>query len=157
MSAETREGGRGRVTPEERESYGRGGGARFQEEVYPRSYGSPHGLDWRRALRAYVRGHDRGWESDRKYRAAEDRRGPAERAARTARPKRARRPETPSRPAEGTTAKTEAGPRFGVPVPERLSFHRGASRWRERIPRREERTRWTRSAGEIARSAGEQA
>lgn len=146
-----------RVTPEERESYGRGGGARFQEEVYPRSYGSPHGLDWKRALRAYVRGHDRGWEADRKYREAEERRGPGQRPARTGRPERARPPEAASREAEGATAEAEAGPRFGVPVPERLSFHRGASRWRERLPRREERSRWTRSMAEISRTEGNQA
>ncbi|MFW6193793.1 MAG: hypothetical protein ACOC83_09940, partial [Gemmatimonadota bacterium] len=52
------------------ETYGRAAGERFAGADYPHAYGTPGRTDWRRALRAYVNGHDRGWEADRKYEVA---------------------------------------------------------------------------------------
>lgn len=54
-----------------RETYGRGGGESFEDRDYPQSYGTPEAMDWRRALRAYVGGHDRGWGAERKHEQAE--------------------------------------------------------------------------------------
>lgn len=115
------------------ETYGRATGERF-EEAFPRSY-SPGGLaDWRRAMRAYVQGHDRGWDADRKYAEAG---GEVEATApsREEEPDRAPEPDVASDEAEEATGETEEGTVFGVPVPDRLDFHRGASIWRDRLPR----------------------
>lgn len=61
------------------------------------------------ALRAYVEGHDRGWDADQKRRAAA--------AAESPEPEIAWSPEPES-------------PRFGVAVPDELDFHRGPDTWR---------------------------
>lgn len=115
------------------ETYGRASGERFREE-FPRSY-PPGGLgDWRRAMRAYVRGHDRGWDADRKY-AEADREREAPAPARQEEPRRTPERDVDSVEAEEATGETEEGTVFGVPVPTRLDFHRGASIWRDRLPR----------------------
>ncbi len=67
--------------------------------------------DLRAALDAYVRGHDRVWEPDRKL-------------------PRHPRPE-PELPEFGSVP---ARPRYGVAVPARLDFHRGPDTWRTRLP-----------------------
>lgn len=117
------------------ETYGRGAGERFRSADYPHAYGSPGGLDWRRALRAYVNGHDRGWEADRKFAVASDE---AEGAS-PARGERAERhpdPDAGASKADEATARTDRGTPFGVGVadPSEMSFHRGASTWRDRLP-----------------------
>ena len=114
------------------ETYGRGGGDRFEQGDYPQAYGQPDvGVgDWRRAMRAYVGGHDRGWSADRKYREAGESEEEGPRVT-------VRRPDPASPPPEGA--------RFGVGVPERedFSFHRGASTWRDRLPAAERLPRHT--------------
>lgn len=121
------------------ETYGRGGGEAFEDEDYPRSYGGSGTGGWRRALRVYVSGHDRGWETERKVREA----GAADvRPGREETPSRTSAPDTPSAGAgEEATARTgrpgTPGTPFGVEVPDRdeLVFHRSASTWRDRLPR----------------------
>lgn len=119
---------------EEKETYGRGGGERFQEEAYPRSYPVPGDMDWRRALRAYVDGHDRGREAERKFRDARAEMAPRRAPAREEAPAREPPPGVPdAAPAEGTGTWQA---RYGVPVPDRdgLRFHRGPGTWRDRLP-----------------------
>lgn len=120
----------------DKETYGRGGGDRFQADRYSHSYASARSGDWRRALRAYVTGHDRGWEADRKYREAEARTERTERPAREEAPTREPEPRIASGDAREATAGDEGEVRYGVPVPRVFTFHRGPSRWRERLPRR---------------------
>lgn len=77
------------------------------------SLNRPGGLrDFRRAVRAYVMGHDRIWEAERKL--GRDVTGVAE--------------ETPEPEPHGEPEP----PRYGVPVPRTLRFHRGPSTWRDR-------------------------
>lgn len=127
------------------ETYGRGGGDRFDEGGYTQTYGTPDlGIeDWRRAMRAYVTGHDRGWSADRKYREA----GESEDEQRVAGP-------LPGR--EGTPSDRV---RFGVGVPDRedFSFHRGASTWRDRLSAAERLPRHTDRELDGQRGEGDQA
>lgn len=67
-----------------------------------------------RALRAYVEGHDRGWTVARKREKGAPHRDVTE-------------------PAFDDRA-TRSQARIGVPVPERLDFHRGPDTWRSREP-----------------------
>lgn len=129
-----------------RETYGRGGGESFEDRDYPRSYAGAGGTGWRRALQAYVDGHDRGWETERKEREAAARVPDEEPESPTGRElvPASGEPATGSRASgetgEGapgeTTARTEEGTRFGVAIPDRheLRFHRSASVWRDRLP-----------------------
>lgn len=134
----------------------------FRDEPYPRSYGRPGRSFLRRALRAYVMGHDRGWEAERKLEAADReveprfadrfREVPPEGASAAARGKGRGRgaagagdadldEATPARPDAADEDRPRAripSTRFGVPVPERLDFHRGPDTWRDRIRRRED-------------------
>ncbi len=83
------------------------------------------GIDVRRALRTYVLGRDAGYDPALKEELAESRRerGSAAGSVPASTPEPAlRAPDSGSRPS------------FGVPVPERLTFHRSASRWRDLIP-----------------------
>ncbi len=83
------------------------------------------GIDVRRALRTYVLGRDAGYDPALKEELAESRRerGSAAGSVPVSTPEPAlRAPDSGSRPS------------FGVPVPERLAFHRSASRWRDLIP-----------------------
>ncbi len=83
------------------------------------------GIDVRRALRTYVLGRASGDDPTLKEALAESRldQGPAAGPA----------PDTAPDPAEWTPG-SGSRPPFGVPVPERLAFHRAASRWRDLIP-----------------------
>jgi hypothetical protein len=84
------------------------------------------GINVRRALRTYVLGRDVGHDPALKEELAESRveRGSAAGSAPASTPDPAlRAPDSGSR-----------RPSFGVPVPERLAFHRSASRWRDLIP-----------------------
>lgn len=126
-----------------RETYGRGGGETFEDRDYPQSYAAPGAMDWRRALRTYVDGHDRGWETERKEREAAEATPAAEPKDAVSSPSGVPRREgkAPHAGREGeaadeATARTDEGTRFGVPVPDRnrLRFHRSASVWRDRLP-----------------------
>ena len=83
------------------------------------------GIDVGRALRTYVLGRSSGYDPALKEALAESRldqrsaAGPA--------------PDSAPEPAEGAPG-SGSRPPFGVPVPERLAFHRSASRWRDLIP-----------------------
>ncbi len=82
------------------------------------------GIDVRRALRTYVLGRDAGYDPALKEELAESRleRGSAGSAPPSTSDPALRAPDSESRAS------------FGVPVPERLAFHRSASRWRDLIP-----------------------
>lgn len=150
------------------ETYGRPAGARFGSADYPHAYGSPGRMDWRRALRAYVNGHDRGWEADRKYAVA----GAAGERAASPRggagsPGRPGAPGEESHGAGGAgaaeadeaTARTARGTRFGVGVadPSEMTFHRSASTWRERLPEAPRLPRHAARGPAERRGRGEQA
>ncbi len=136
----------------------------FGREPTPRTYGAPDRSHLKRALRAYVMGHDRGWEAERKLREAEreeeresERRATAGESGREAagvdRPDRFRGPPAEGELDEATVVRTSSGlpesmdeddpdasvrrSRFGVPVPDRLRFHRGPDVWRDRLRGRE--------------------
>ncbi len=112
------------------ETYGRGGGDPFAGEDWRRTMGRPGvvpgGGDWRVALRAYVSGHDRGWDSERKLSDAIRITGRAERE------ERAREAGAGAGTAEGPPEARRGVRR--VPVPERLDFHRSAGTWRRHLP-----------------------
>lgn len=141
-----------------RETYGRGGGDRFSAAGYPHSYAVPGSMDWRRALRAYVNGHDRGWEADRKYEVAAEEK-PGGSPARTEEPERHDAPDAGGREAAEATGATEEGGRFGVGIPDReeLAFHRGPSTWRDRLPDARRLPRHTDRSLDGRRGEGEQA
>lgn len=83
------------------------------------------GIDVRRALSTYVLGRDSGDDPALKEELAEsrlDRESAAGPAPGSAPDPAERAPDSGSRPP------------YGVPVPERLAFHRSASRWRDLIP-----------------------
>ncbi len=121
------------------ETYGRGGGESFDEPDYPRSYGGTGTGGWRRALRAYVDGHDRNWGAERKLEEAGEEQAKEPRPGRREEPERTPGPDAPSSGAEReATARTDRGRTpFGVEVPDRdeMVFHRSASTWRDRLPR----------------------
>lgn len=120
------------------ETFGRGGGEAFGGEDYPHSYGRAHAGGWRRALRAYVNGHDRGWEAERKLQVA-DASVEEVRPGREEEPRRRPASDSPSEEAdeEATARAGRARTPFGVEIPDRdeLDFHRTASIWRDRLPR----------------------
>lgn len=128
------------------ETYGRGGGEAFADRDYPHSYGRPGASGWRRALRAYVDGHDRGWEAERKDREAAAA-AEGSRPGREEEPDRTPAPDAPSEEAgDEATGRTVRGwTPYGVEVPERheLEFHRAASTWRDRLPRADRLPRHT--------------
>jgi hypothetical protein len=145
------------------ETYGRAAGERYGAADYPHAYGAPGRTDWRRALRAYVNGHDRGWEADRKYEVAAGeepaRREPRSPASAGGRGGEGDAGAAGASEADDATARTGRGTRFGVGVadPSEMTFHRSASTWRERLPRA---PRMPRHAGRdlsARRGRGEQA
>lgn len=84
----------------------------------------PGGADWRLALEAYVSGHDRGFDAERKMSEAIRATGRTERAERD-------REVGAGEPRVGQEARP--GVRH-VPPPERFDFHRGAGTWRRHLP-----------------------
>lgn len=142
------------------ETYGRGGGEAFEARDYPQSYSRPDAGGWRRALRAYVNGHDRGWESDRKLEVADAAVDEA-RPGREETPRRVPGPEADSEEAGGeATGRTgRGGTPFGVEIPERdrLVFHRSASTWRDRLPRADRFPRHADPALDGRKGTGDQA
>lgn len=156
MSEKERMADRDRSRRDYRETYGRGGGDRFEASDHPQSYGTPTvGVgDWRRAVRAYVSGHDRGWSADRKYReAAEEPTGG----------ERERSPSVDASASGEDEARTQGGTgpavRFGVGIPDRdrFSFHRSASTWRDRLPASDRLPRHTDRRLDGQRGEGDQA
>lgn len=151
---------RERSEREYEETYGRGGGESFEEQDYPHSYARPGAGGWRRAMRAYVNGHDRGWEAGRKYDRA-DEEVEASRPGREEEPRRAGEPEAASREGRGeATARTDRGRTpFGVSIPDRgsLDFHRSASTWRDRLPRADRFPRHTDRGLDARKGTGDQA
>lgn len=154
-----------------RETFGRRAGERFTEHDFPRSYPVPEPLDWRRALRAYIAGHDRNWEADRKFaEAAEEAEvrdvpapeaGPGEWPVPDGSRGQADRQEDEEDAGEEDvgTAGTGEGTRFGVGVPDRdqLEFHRGASIWRDELEESRRMPRHTDRSLDGRRGRGEQA
>lgn len=112
-------------------------------DPHPRTYGRPDRDRLKRAFWAYVQGHDRGWEAERKRRTADatleaEQRERRRRRALQGTPDEAAGGPTPAGLAPVADDRPPAGlgaARFGVPVPERLDFHRGPDTWRERIDR----------------------
>lgn len=109
---------------------------------YPRTYGAPERDRLRLGYWAYVQGHDRGWEAERKRKEAERFLALEREERRRRTPDGAPRGEgggpTPSglaAAAEDRPAAPDPTARFGVPVPDRLDFHRGPDVWRDRIDR----------------------
>jgi len=89
----------------------------------------PGGADWRLALRAYVAGHDRGSDLERKLDDALR----ASVRAEGSRPGRgAGAPGAEGAPSMGSEG--SGLPPLDVPVPARLDFHRGAGNWRTHLP-----------------------
>lgn len=82
----------------------------------------PARSDWRRALHVYRGGRSRALTFDEKRRIAEASDEPPARSV--AGPDRT---DGAARP-----ARTNA-PGYGVPVPEKFAFHRGAGNWRRRL------------------------
>lgn len=113
------------------------------ETPYPRTYGRPDPDRLKRAFWAYVQGHDRGWGAERKRRTAETflEGEELERGRRRALEGAPEEPEGGATPsglaaaADDRPAVRASAARFGVPVPERLDYHRGPDTWRERIGR----------------------
>jgi len=150
-----------------RETFGRRAGERFTEHDFPRSYPVPEPLDWRRALRAYIDGHDRNWEADRKFaeaaEEAEVRDSPAPAAGPGEWPvpdaSRAEEAREDAGEEDAGTARTDEGTRFGVGVPDRdqLEFHRGASIWRDELEESRRMPRHTDRSLDGRRGRGEQA
>lgn len=142
------------------ETYGRGGGERFRKHDHPHSYPGPGAGGWRRALRAYVNGHDRGWEADRKYGTAGDEVADS-RPGREEEPRREPAPGAGSEEADGVaTARTDrGGTTFGVAVPDRheLTFHRSASTWRDALSPARRMPRHTGRELDAHRGTGDQA
>lgn len=142
------------------ETYGRGGGESFEDQDHPHSYPGPGTGGWRRALRAYVNGHDRGWGAQRKLDVA----GAEVETSRPGREEEPRRaPPAGKASAEAVdeaTARTDrGGTPFGVEIPDRdrLDFHRGASTWRDRLPRAERLPRHADRRLDGRRGKGDQA
>lgn len=136
----------------------------FRREPYPATYGRPDRSRLKRALRAYVMGHDRGWEAERKLAEADRPDRPVDRPDRFRGPPQEGEVEpeeiraTSSGLPEGVDVSVPEAPvgqlRFGVPVPERLAFHRGPDVWRDRIARPEgSRSRGRASGAEPTRSS----
>jgi hypothetical protein len=82
----------------------------------PGSISLPERLDLKRAFQIYVEGRARSLGPDEKRRAAAADLGPA----------------TSSASESGLPAAPPSRPRFGVPVPEQLAFHRNAGTWLDR-------------------------
>lgn len=110
---------------------------------YPTSYGRPDRWRLKSAYWSYVLGHDRGWDAERK-RASGDARAAERDRERLRRPPEAGASAAGDEAGEGTPGlaggmgedvpeATASRSRYGVPIPENLSFHRGPDTWRDRI------------------------
>ena len=125
----------------------RGDSSDYDEEIYPRTYRTPGRINLKKAMREYVRGHDRGWDQETKSRMAEESLeaeeskegylGPGQAVASGDLTLRVGG-ETSTEAAraaggDGEQGEEEGRPRFGVGVPETLKYHRGADTWRDRV------------------------
>ena len=83
----------------------------------------PRSTDWRNALNVYVAGRSRAL-------TFEEKRGIASAAVPP--------PQPATAPARASATDPEpsavAEPKFGVPIPDVLAYHRNASTWRNRLP-----------------------
>lgn len=115
----------------------------FEVPWVVRSYAYPDRAHLKRALRQYVLGHDRGFDAETKRLLAEAEPG-RRRPVRGGSPGEEEPPPGPETasvaPAGLESAMWTDAPaaglrdgRFGAPVPERLSFHRGPDTWRDRL------------------------
>lgn len=120
-----------------------GGSSDYDGEVYPRSYSGHGRLNLKKAMREYVQGHDRGWTQEKKARLAresidseaggqEGYLGPGQ-AVESGELTLRVGGETSAEAAAGAEGRGEDRLRFGVGVPEKLQFHRGADTWRDRV------------------------
>lgn len=122
----------------------RGDSSEYDDEVYPRSYRTPGRINLKKAMREYVQAHDRGWTQEKKARVAEESLdseaggeegylGPGQAVASGQVTLRIGG-EASAADAAGAGGSGEGDRlRFGVGVPERLQFHRGADTWRDRV------------------------
>lgn len=119
----------------------RGDSSDYDDEIYPRTYRAPGQINLKKAMREYVRGHDRGWDQETKSRMAEDElEADASREAYLGPGQAVASGELTLRVGGETSTEAAADvgegedrPRFGVGVPEKLEFHRGADTWRDRV------------------------
>lgn len=122
----------------------RGESSDYDGEIYPRGYRTPGRINLKKAMREYVRGHDRGWDQETKARMAAESLeadeskdgylGPGQALASgdlTLRVGGETSTEA-ARASEGHEEE-EGRLRFGVGVPETLEYHRGADTWRDRV------------------------
>lgn len=118
----------------------RGASSDYDEQIYPRTYRTPGRINLKKAMREYVRGHDRGWDQETKSRMADESLeadeseegylGPGQAVASGELTLRVGG-ETATGAASGGDGDDRA--RYGVGVPEKLVFHRGADTWRDRV------------------------
>jgi hypothetical protein len=120
----------------------RGESSDYDEQVYPRTYRVPGRINLKKAMREYVRGHDRGWDQKTKSRMAEESLEAEEAEKGYLGPGQALASGDVTLRVTGTGSTSESEdeaesegdrPRFGVGVPEKLTFHRGADTWRDRV------------------------
>jgi len=50
----------------------RGDSSEYDGQIYPRTYRTPGRINLKKAMREYVRGHDRGWDQETKSRMARE-------------------------------------------------------------------------------------
>lgn len=119
----------------------RGTGSDYDREVYPRSYPVPGRINLEKAMREYVEGHDRGWDQETKSRRAEQSLERDESRKGYLGPGQAVASAEPTEMVGGEATASEAADvpaeelrtRYGVGVPYKLVFHRGADTWRDRV------------------------
>lgn len=119
----------------------RGTASDYGGEVYPRSYRTPGRINLEKAMREYVEGHDRGWDQETKSRKADESLERDESKKGYLGPGQAMASGEPADTVGGDATASEAAdvpaedlrPRFGVGVPRKLRFHRGADTWRDRV------------------------
>ncbi len=150
MAGQTRPEGEGDGEAEGSGENGEGGSAYrgdssdYDEEIYPRSYRTPGRINLKKAMREYVRGHDRGWDQETKARMAEESLeaeaskegylGPGQALASGDLTLRVGGETSTEAAREAEATEEEEGRfRFGVGVPETLKYHRGADTWRDRV------------------------
>lgn len=119
----------------------RGASSDYDREIYPRSYRVPGRINLNKAMREYVEGHDRGWDQETKSRRAEQSLerdqsrkgylGPGQALASGEQAETVAGEATASEAAD--VSADELQTRFGVGVPYKLEFHRGADTWRDRL------------------------
>lgn len=122
----------------------RGDSSEYDDEVYPRTYRTPGRINLKKAMREYVQAHDRGWTQEKKARVAEESLeseaggqegylGPGQAVESGELTLRVGGESSATDAAGSGEGAADDRPRYGVGVPEKLVFHRGADTWRERV------------------------